>query len=348
MWGTSNHHVRGDNDGRALHPQPDRRRRRGARVRADRGDCRREPRPRRRRSCSTTAKTSKLVVDTDRGAVRGTSDRRRPRVEGRSRSPRRPSGRCAGSAPEQHACWKDVVDTNAFGAPCPQLDGDTAIGSEDCLTLNVWRPDTGPKPRAVMVFVHGGGHVQGSTSQVTSGVTLYDGATLAAKGDVVVVTVQYRLGALGWLADDALGTSEAAGGELRPPRPDGGAALGADEHRQVRRRSEASAGVRRVGGRGRHLPARRQSARSRPVLAGADRERRVRRRRRDHGRAGRGQVPGRRRLHERARRRRVPARAPGRHRVAHRAQHGRTSRRSDVRSTVRTSTAASSPARPST
>jgi len=64
----------------------------------------------------------------------------------------------------------------------------------------------------VMVFVHGGGHVQGSTSQVTSGVTLYDGAHLAATGNVVVVTVQYRLGALGWLADNALGTAKQPAG----------------------------------------------------------------------------------------------------------------------------------------
>jgi para-nitrobenzyl esterase len=55
-----------------------------------------------------------------------------------------------------------------------------------------------------MVFLHGGGHVQGSTSQVTAGVTLYDGATLAGKGKAVVVTLEYRLGQLGWLAADAL------------------------------------------------------------------------------------------------------------------------------------------------
>ena len=75
--------------------------------------------------------------------------------------------------------------------------------------MNVWRPADGKQPRAVMVFVHGGGHVQGSASQTTAGVMLYDGAELAAQGDVVVVTLQYRLGAFGWLADDALATPSA-------------------------------------------------------------------------------------------------------------------------------------------
>jgi para-nitrobenzyl esterase len=161
--------------------------------------------------CATTVKPSKLVVDTDRGAVRGTATGGVSAWKGVPFAAP-PVGPLRWHGPEQHACWKNVVDASAFGAPCPQLDGDTAIGNEDCLTLNVWRPDRGTKPRAVMVFVHGGGHVQGSTSQVTSGVTLYDGAHLAATGDVVVVTVQYRLGALGWLADDALGTAKQPAG----------------------------------------------------------------------------------------------------------------------------------------
>ena len=161
--------------------------------------------------CATSAKPSKLVVDTDRGAVRGTSAEGVRTWKGIPFAAP-PVGARRWRAPEPHDCWKGVVDANAFGARCPQLDGATAIGAEDCLTLNVWRPDASTKPRAVMVFVHGGGHVQGSASQVTGGVMLYDGATLAAKGDVVVVTVQYRLGALGWLADDELGTTKQPAG----------------------------------------------------------------------------------------------------------------------------------------
>ena len=161
--------------------------------------------------CSSNTKTSKLVVKTDRGAVRGaTANGTRSWKGVPFAAP--PVGKLRWRPPAEHKCWKNVVDAKEFGAPCPQLEDDKAIGNEDCLTLNVWRPDAGTKPRAVMVFVHGGGHVQGSTSQVTNGVTLYDGTTLATKGNVVVVTVEYRLGALGWLADDALGTSKKPSG----------------------------------------------------------------------------------------------------------------------------------------
>lgn len=66
--------------------------------------------------------------------------------------------------------------------------------SEDCLTVNVWTPGlTGRRP--VLVWIHGGAFLKGAGSQ-----DLYDGATLAARGDAVVVTANYRLGAFGFLA----------------------------------------------------------------------------------------------------------------------------------------------------
>ncbi|WP_369721848.1 carboxylesterase/lipase family protein [Bradyrhizobium sp. LLZ17] len=83
-----------------------------------------------------------------------------------------------------------------YGAPClqPSLPG----ASEDCLTLNVFRPFGVDGPLPVMVFVHGGGFVTGTANDL-----LFDGAKLAQAG-VIVVTVNYRLGAFGWLTEPAL------------------------------------------------------------------------------------------------------------------------------------------------
>ncbi|WP_307217649.1 carboxylesterase/lipase family protein [Microbacterium sp. SORGH_AS_0888] len=73
---------------------------------------------------------------------------------------------------------------------------------EDSLRLNIWRPTdaSSGEPRPVLVFVHGGSFTGGSGA-----LPLYDGTALASRGDVVVVTVNYRLGVFGFLADDALG-----------------------------------------------------------------------------------------------------------------------------------------------
>lgn len=78
---------------------------------------------------------------------------------------------------------------------CPQAGAAYQPQSEDCLFLNVWTPPApAPAPRPVMVYFHGGAY---STGSVTD--RLNDGAMLAARGDVVVVTVNHRLNALGYL-----------------------------------------------------------------------------------------------------------------------------------------------------
>src|SRR6478609_2871606 len=83
-----------------------------------------------------------------------------------------------------------------YGAPC--LQPSLPAAREDCLTLNVFRPFGVDGPLPVMVFVHGGGFVTGTPND-----PLFDGARLAQAG-LIVVTVNYRLGALGWLAHPAL------------------------------------------------------------------------------------------------------------------------------------------------
>ncbi|HLK11626.1 MAG TPA: carboxylesterase/lipase family protein [Candidatus Binatia bacterium] len=90
----------------------------------------------------------------------------------------------------------------------PLIGVDLRNASEDCLSLNVWTP--GPGRRPVMVWIHGGAFVMGAGSQ-----PIYDGARLARHGDVVVVTINYRLGVLGFLRldDCAPGTLPAAGNQ---------------------------------------------------------------------------------------------------------------------------------------
>ena len=75
---------------------------------------------------------------------------------------------------------------------------------EDCLTLNVWTPPANGDHRPVMVWIHGGGFASGSGG-------LYVANALASRGDIIVVTINYRLGALGFLAHPALGPSGAVG-----------------------------------------------------------------------------------------------------------------------------------------
>jgi para-nitrobenzyl esterase len=89
-----------------------------------------------------------------------------------------------------------LVKATAFGPICPQPAGDGTNQSEDCLYLNLWTPTrSGGKHLPVMVFIHGGSFVTGAGS-----LPVYDGARLAVRGAVIVVTLNYRLGALGFLA----------------------------------------------------------------------------------------------------------------------------------------------------
>ena len=105
------------------------------------------------------------------------------------------------AAPEPADPWPGVRDAGAFGASAPQmpmllpLPGmDVGAMDEDCLYLNVYAPAEGAASKPVMVWIHGGGFVIGSGSQ-----SVYEGSRLARRGDVVVVTINYRLGALGFL-----------------------------------------------------------------------------------------------------------------------------------------------------
>ncbi|MGY4712950.1 carboxylesterase/lipase family protein [Mycolicibacterium sp. CBM1] len=114
-----------------------------------------------------------------------------------------PVGALRWQPPQPVAPWPGVRDATKPGLRCPQdtrIDPDYGRPTgEDCLNLNVWSPQgaTPSNRLPVMVWIHGGGFLNGSAD-------IYDARWLATQGNIVVVTVNYRLGTLGFLAHGAL------------------------------------------------------------------------------------------------------------------------------------------------
>jgi para-nitrobenzyl esterase len=112
--------------------------------------------------------------------------------------------------------WQGIRAARAYAAQCPQIAKSgfkpSMAGAEDCLYLNLWAPKNPTGATPVMVFFHGGGNQRGSTGEPISSLLtvskparpLYDGALLAARGQVVVVTANYRLGVLGFMTHPEL------------------------------------------------------------------------------------------------------------------------------------------------
>jgi para-nitrobenzyl esterase len=160
------------------------------------------------------------VVEVAGGRVRG---RRRGDLWVFSGIPyaRGPVGPLRWRPPQPVEPWEGVREASDFGPIAPQMPpapgfatpadiGEGEAQSEDCLSLNIWTPGMADEQfagtssqrlggRPVMVWIHGGGFTSGSGS-----IFLYRGSQLAQRGDVVVVTINYRLGALGFLAHPGL------------------------------------------------------------------------------------------------------------------------------------------------
>jgi para-nitrobenzyl esterase len=121
-----------------------------------------------------------------------------------------PVGNLRWKAPQNPDSWTATLNTSDFTPVCPQKNFDqggtnpTIVGNEDCLYLNVWTPQTGAGSRPVMVFIHGGGNQQGSASEENGGTQMFFGKNLSQRGNAVVVTIQYRLGPLGFLVHPGL------------------------------------------------------------------------------------------------------------------------------------------------
>ena len=126
---------------------------------------------------------------------------------------RAPVGDLRWKAPQEPDAWSDVRTTASFGNACSQYGriygpgmnnrydktiGETlnqAVGNEDCLYMNIWRPATEDANLPVIVFLHGGSNVSGYTAD-----PMWDGAALVKTANAIVVTPNFRLGILGFLA----------------------------------------------------------------------------------------------------------------------------------------------------
>ena len=128
-----------------------------------------------------------------------------------------PVGRLRWRPPQPIRPWRRVRDARTFGAKCVQprylgTSDSAVVGREDCLTLNVWTPALPHPPLPVLLFLHGGAHVGGSSSDALDKEPVYDGQYLAEHGPAVLVTANYRLGSLGFIGHPALSRESGYGG----------------------------------------------------------------------------------------------------------------------------------------
>ncbi|TRO95330.1 carboxylesterase family protein [Glycocaulis profundi] len=156
-------------------------------------------------ACLTSGAMAGPVAEAPAGALRGEAGEGGIAVFRGIPYARPPVGDMRWRPPEAPEAWEGVRDTSVFGPACPQppsrsgsiYAGEHAAVAEDCLYLNVWTPEDA-RDAPVFVWIHGGSLATGAGSE-----PMYDGAALAARG-MVVVTINYRLGALGYLAHPEL------------------------------------------------------------------------------------------------------------------------------------------------
>ena len=124
---------------------------------------------------------------------------------------RPPVGELRWKAPKDPASWEGILDATKDCQECTQMgqepityaSTDEVIGSEDCLYLNIWRPQAMTKDLPVYFWIHGGANNNGSIKD-------YDGSVIAKRSNMVVVTIQYRLGVFGWLTHPAMRQGESS------------------------------------------------------------------------------------------------------------------------------------------
>ena len=145
---------------------------------------------------STGSESLTLLIQTDKGLVEGAEDWFSTWSWKGIPFAKPPVGELRWKAPQDPDSWTGILKTKEFKSIAPQYDGNfpgeqKVTGNEDCLYLNVWRPQTQEKNLPVFFWIHGGANSVGSASE-------YKGQNIAGRSNMVVVTTNYRLGPLGW------------------------------------------------------------------------------------------------------------------------------------------------------
>ena len=164
------------------------------------------------------AQTTTTTVETEQGELRGEVSGEVVAFKGIPFAAP-PVGDLRWEPPAAPAAWEGERDATQFGPACPQAaigearegrQGNPPVGatSEDCLTLNIWAPAEHDGPLPVMVWIHGGAHRIGAGS-----LPYYDGSAFARDG-VILVTINYRLGLLGYFAHPGLTAAAGADAPL--------------------------------------------------------------------------------------------------------------------------------------
>jgi para-nitrobenzyl esterase len=151
--------------------------------------------------------TGDPIVETVYGAVRGYEDEANTWVWKAIPYAKPPVGDLRWKAPRDPEPWEGIREKTEFCSPCTQYDtirSGLIIGSEDCLYLNIWRPQSDETNLPVYVWIHGGGNSIGAAAMEPG---TY-GANLASKSNMVFVSMNYRLGPFGWFTHPALRSGE--------------------------------------------------------------------------------------------------------------------------------------------
>ncbi len=141
--------------------------------------------------CKILAQNIAPVVKTDKGYIKGVTENGISVFKGVPYAAP-PVNALRFKSPVDHIVWTDTLPAQKFGVVATQTSGKKVIGSEDCLTLNIYTPKADRQKRAVLVWVHGGSMTAGAGKG-------QDGHAFADHDDIVTVTINYRLGVFGFM-----------------------------------------------------------------------------------------------------------------------------------------------------